>query len=71
MLLKVMNIWWRDVSDSFLFVSVFHLRQGNVFQDAVFNQTVTVTEKEDGLDGETYVKAFLLVLTYRHVSCIN
>ncbi|XP_028824759.1 translocon-associated protein subunit alpha isoform X2 [Denticeps clupeoides] len=26
---------------------------GNVFQDAVFNQTVTVTEKEDGLDGET------------------
>ncbi|CAF88240.1 unnamed protein product, partial [Tetraodon nigroviridis] len=29
--------------------------QGNVFQDAVFNQTVTVTEKEDGLDGETCV----------------
>lgn len=29
--------------------------QGNVFQDAVFNQTVTITEKEDGLDGETYV----------------
>ncbi|XP_077365549.1 translocon-associated protein subunit alpha isoform X1 [Festucalex cinctus] len=27
--------------------------EGNVFQDAVFNQTVTVTEKEDGLDGET------------------
>nr|XP_061810082.1 translocon-associated protein subunit alpha-like [Nerophis lumbriciformis] len=26
---------------------------GNIFQDAVFNQTVTVTEKEDGLDGET------------------
>ncbi|XP_043082568.1 translocon-associated protein subunit alpha isoform X1 [Puntigrus tetrazona] len=26
---------------------------GNVFQDAVFNQTVTITEKEDGLDGET------------------
>ncbi|XP_068437475.1 translocon-associated protein subunit alpha isoform X2 [Clinocottus analis] len=26
---------------------------GNVFQDAVFNQTVTVTEREDGLDGET------------------
>uniref|UniRef100_A0A2K5HJE2 Translocon-associated protein subunit alpha n=3 Tax=Simiiformes TaxID=314293 RepID=A0A2K5HJE2_COLAP len=26
---------------------------GNVFQDAVFNQTVTVIEKEDGLDGET------------------
>ncbi|XP_076827587.1 translocon-associated protein subunit alpha isoform X1 [Brachyhypopomus gauderio] len=26
---------------------------GNIFQDAVFNQTVTITEKEDGLDGET------------------
>ncbi|XP_016429645.1 translocon-associated protein subunit alpha-like [Sinocyclocheilus rhinocerous] len=29
------------------------LFQGNVFQDAVFNQTVTITEREDGLDGET------------------
>ncbi|CAF95676.1 unnamed protein product, partial [Tetraodon nigroviridis] len=28
-------------------------RGGNVFQDAVFHQTVTITEKEDGLDGET------------------
>nr|XP_046211666.1 translocon-associated protein subunit alpha-like isoform X1 [Oncorhynchus gorbuscha] len=26
---------------------------GNTFQDAVFNQTVTITEREDGLDGET------------------
>ncbi|XP_063307825.1 translocon-associated protein subunit alpha isoform X1 [Pelobates fuscus] len=26
---------------------------GNTFQDAVFNQTVTIIEKEDGLDGET------------------
>ncbi|XP_064409463.1 translocon-associated protein subunit alpha [Latimeria chalumnae] len=26
---------------------------GNIFQSAVFNQTVTITEKEDGLDGET------------------
>nr|XP_033790628.1 translocon-associated protein subunit alpha isoform X2 [Geotrypetes seraphini] len=26
---------------------------GNAFQDAVFNQTVTIIEKEDGLDGET------------------
>uniref|UniRef100_A0A8C3TLN3 Translocon-associated protein subunit alpha n=2 Tax=Catharus ustulatus TaxID=91951 RepID=A0A8C3TLN3_CATUS len=26
---------------------------GNIFQDAVFNQTVTIIEKEDGLDGET------------------
>ncbi|KAL6097478.1 ssr1 [Pungitius sinensis] len=24
-----------------------------MFQDAVFNQTVTITEREDGLDGET------------------
>ncbi|KAM3593449.1 uncharacterized protein V6R79_013215 [Siganus canaliculatus] len=31
----------------------FRYPQGNVFQDAVFNQTVTITEKEDGLDGET------------------
>ncbi|KAK5878043.1 hypothetical protein CesoFtcFv8_025491 [Champsocephalus esox] len=26
---------------------------GNIFQDAVFNQTVTITEREDGIDGET------------------
>ncbi|KAG3261367.1 SSR1-like [Ictidomys tridecemlineatus] len=26
---------------------------GNVFQDAVFNQLVTVIKREDGLDGET------------------
>ncbi|XP_053570687.1 translocon-associated protein subunit alpha isoform X1 [Bombina bombina] len=26
---------------------------GNSFQDAVFNQTVTIIEREDGLDGET------------------
>uniref|UniRef100_G3NAE4 Translocon-associated protein subunit alpha n=1 Tax=Gasterosteus aculeatus aculeatus TaxID=481459 RepID=G3NAE4_GASAC len=26
---------------------------GNIFQNAVFNQTVTITEREDGLDGET------------------
>ena len=26
---------------------------GNVFQDAVFNQTVTIIKREDGLDGET------------------
>ncbi|TRY69874.1 hypothetical protein DNTS_015338 [Danionella cerebrum] len=36
----VINLHYRDNS-------------GNVFQDAVFNQTVTITEKEDGLDGET------------------
>uniref|UniRef100_A0A1A7X8S0 Translocon-associated protein subunit alpha n=1 Tax=Iconisemion striatum TaxID=60296 RepID=A0A1A7X8S0_9TELE len=27
--------------------------EGSVFQTAVYNQTVTITEKEDGLDGET------------------
>lgn len=43
---------------SFLFV------QGNIFQDAVFNQTVTITEKEDGLDGETYVCALLIRLGF-------
>lgn len=31
----------------------FFCKQGNVFQDAVFNQTVTIIEREDGLDGET------------------
>ncbi|XP_077096451.1 translocon-associated protein subunit alpha isoform X4 [Siphateles boraxobius] len=36
----VINLNYRDIS-------------GNVFQDAVFNQTVTITEREDGLDGET------------------
>ncbi|XP_040014892.1 translocon-associated protein subunit alpha-like [Xiphias gladius] len=27
--------------------------EGNVFQTAIYNQTVTITEKEEGLDGET------------------
>ncbi|XP_051970196.1 translocon-associated protein subunit alpha-like isoform X2 [Xyrauchen texanus] len=37
---------------------------GNVFQDAVFNQTVTITEREDGLDGETiFLYVFLSGLT--------
>ncbi|XP_015220433.2 translocon-associated protein subunit alpha-like isoform X2 [Lepisosteus oculatus] len=27
--------------------------EGNVFQSAIFNQTVTITELEEGLDGET------------------
>lgn len=31
--------------------------QGGVFQTAVYNQTVTITEPEEGLDGETW--AFL------------
>ncbi|XP_038624037.1 translocon-associated protein subunit alpha-like isoform X2 [Tachyglossus aculeatus] len=36
----VINLIYKDIN-------------GNVFQDAVFNQTVTIVEKEDGLDGET------------------
>uniref|UniRef100_UPI00398EEE0F translocon-associated protein subunit alpha isoform X2 n=1 Tax=Pristiophorus japonicus TaxID=55135 RepID=UPI00398EEE0F len=36
----VINLNYRDAS-------------GNIFRDAVFNQTVTITEREDGLDGET------------------
>lgn len=44
----------------FSFLSV----QGNIFQDAVFNQTVTITEKEDGLDGETYVCPLLILLGF-------
>ncbi|XP_035008480.1 translocon-associated protein subunit alpha [Hippoglossus stenolepis] len=27
--------------------------EGNVFQTAIYNQTVTITEREEGLDGET------------------
>lgn len=27
--------------------------QGGTFQTAVYNQTVTITEPEEGLDGET------------------
>ncbi|XP_026205050.1 translocon-associated protein subunit alpha-like [Anabas testudineus] len=27
--------------------------EGNIFQTAIYNQTVTITEKEEGLDGET------------------
>jgi len=27
--------------------------EGNMFQTAIYNQTVTITEKEEGLDGET------------------
>ncbi|MEQ2215690.1 SWI/SNF and RSC complex subunit Ssr1 [Xenoophorus captivus] len=27
--------------------------EGNIFQSAIYNQTVTITEREEGLDGET------------------
>ncbi|XP_057701113.1 translocon-associated protein subunit alpha-like [Corythoichthys intestinalis] len=31
----------------------YHDAEGNVFQAAIYNQTVTIIEKEEGLDGET------------------
>ncbi|KAM9799398.1 translocon-associated protein subunit alpha-like [Syngnathus typhle] len=31
----------------------YHDTQGSVFQTAIYNQTVTIIEKEEGLDGET------------------
>ncbi|XP_077582018.1 translocon-associated protein subunit alpha-like [Stigmatopora nigra] len=31
----------------------YHDVEGNVFQTAIYNQTVTIIEKEEGLDGET------------------
>lgn len=31
----------------------FFQQEGNFFQDAVFNETVTITEPDEGLDGET------------------
>lgn len=30
-----------------------YLLKGNIFQSAIFNQTVTITELDEGLDGET------------------
>ncbi|XP_028912281.1 translocon-associated protein subunit alpha isoform X2 [Ornithorhynchus anatinus] len=44
----VINLNYKDVN-------------GNVFQDAVFNQTVTITEKEDSLDGEMIFMYVFLV----------
>ncbi|KAM9860179.1 translocon-associated protein subunit alpha-like [Aulostomus maculatus] len=35
--------------------------EGNGFQTAVYNQTVTITEKEEGLDGETMFMYIFLV----------
>merc|ERR1712002_265298 len=35
--------------------------EGNVFQTAIYNQTVTITEKEEGLDGETIFMYIFLV----------
>jgi translocon-associated protein subunit alpha len=39
----------------------YHDTEGNVFQDAVFNTTVNVTEPDEGLDGETF---FLYVFLF-------
>ncbi|XP_008282880.1 translocon-associated protein subunit alpha-like [Stegastes partitus] len=35
--------------------------EGSVFQTAIYNQTVTITEKEEGLDGETMFMYVFLV----------
>lgn len=35
--------------------------EGNVFQTAVFNETVQVTEPDDGLDGETFFMYIFLI----------
>ncbi|XP_047439321.1 translocon-associated protein subunit alpha-like [Mugil cephalus] len=35
--------------------------EGNVFQTAIYNQTVTITEREEGLDGETMFMYVFLV----------
>ena len=29
------------------------LQDGNPFRDAVYNETITITEPDEGLDGET------------------
>lgn len=43
----------------------YHDAEGNLFQDAVFNTTINVTEPDEGLDGETfflYVFLFAVVI---------
>ncbi|KAM9409555.1 translocon-associated protein subunit alpha-like [Pholidichthys leucotaenia] len=35
--------------------------EGNVYQSAIYNQTVTITEREEGLDGETMFMYVFLV----------
>lgn len=37
----------------YLFTSFYIFLQGSVFQTAIYNQTVTIIEREEGLDGET------------------
>uniref|UniRef100_A0A3Q0SX81 Translocon-associated protein subunit alpha n=1 Tax=Amphilophus citrinellus TaxID=61819 RepID=A0A3Q0SX81_AMPCI len=39
----------------------YHDTEGNIFQTAVYNQTVTITEREEGLDGETMFMYVFLV----------
>ncbi|KAK2154343.1 hypothetical protein LSH36_270g02015 [Paralvinella palmiformis] len=36
--------------------SFYIQNDGNIFQDAVFNETINVVEPDEGLDGETYRK---------------
>ena len=47
---------WKCIS-SFLLLEFtmlcFCFQQGNMFQNAVFNETIQVVEPDEGLDGET------------------
>lgn len=38
----------------YVLTSFPNVLQGSVFQTAIYNQTVTITEQEEGLDGETW-----------------
>uniref|UniRef100_G3N5V9 Translocon-associated protein subunit alpha n=1 Tax=Gasterosteus aculeatus aculeatus TaxID=481459 RepID=G3N5V9_GASAC len=51
----------RQATFEYSFIPDANVSPGNIFQDAVFNQTVTITEREDGLDGETSWVLFLYV----------
>ncbi|KAK7113948.1 translocon-associated protein subunit alpha-like [Littorina saxatilis] len=37
-----------------MWVSFSFVQQGNLFQNAVFNETIQVVEPDEGLDGETF-----------------
>ena len=39
----------------FVIIFVFCLKDGTIFQNAVYNETVMVVEPDEGLDGETWV----------------
>lgn len=39
----------------------YHDAEGNIFQDAVFNETISIVEPDEGLDGETFFLYVFLV----------